>query len=269
MLMAMDVKQSRQALPCTDSSDELTRLSKLPRHVAVIMDGNGRWAEQRQLPRVAGHRAGLESVRSIVKACSVQGIEVLTLFAFSSENWLRPSQEVSFLMDLFHSALTREAKKLHKNNVQLRIIGDCSRFSSELRACITQAEQLTANNTGLKLIIAANYGGKWDITQAVQHLLQKILQGKLSIEAINADVLHDHMSLSGLPEPDLFIRTSGERRISNFLIWDLAYTELYFTDTLWPDFNETAFATALSSYADRERRFGLTGAQITGEDACA
>lgn len=235
---------------------------KLPRHVAIIMDGNGRWAEQRRLPRVAGHRAGVETVRGIIQNCAELGIEVLTLFAFSSENWRRPKKEVSLLMDLFISALGKEVKKLHANGVQLRVIGDCAAFPEKLQQRIKQAQELTEDNKGLVLVIAANYGGKWDITHAVKLLAKKIEKGELRSEDISSELLDSYLSLSDLPEPDLFIRSGGEQRISNFLIWQLAYTELYFTRTLWPDFDREEFMRALQSFAERQRRFGRTGAQV-------
>ena len=235
---------------------------ELPRHIAIIMDGNGRWAEQRNLPRVSGHKAGVESVRNTVQSCAELKIEALTLFAFSSENWRRPKQEVGMLMDLFLISLEREAEKLHKNNVQLHIIGDRSAFNSKLQAQIHKAETLTTDNTGLVLCIAANYSGRWDITQAAQKLAQRVEQGILRAEDITAKKLEAAMILHGLPEPDLFIRTSGEQRISNFLLWQLAYTELYFTDILWPDFNRSHLDDALAAFAGRQRRFGYTGDQV-------
>ena len=235
---------------------------KLPRHVAIIMDGNGRWASQRRMPRIAGHRAGVSSVRATVEACGKLGIEVLTLFAFSSENWRRPQQEVGLLMELFLSALQHESKKLDDNNVKLQVIGDQSRFSDKLRQEIAKAERLTEGNTGLRLVVAANYGGRWDITQAAQRLAAEVESGSLEAHQISEEHLNRHLCLAGLPEPDLFIRTGGEQRISNFLLWQLAYTELYFTDVLWPDFDQTVFKQALDSFAGRQRRFGRTGGQV-------
>jgi undecaprenyl diphosphate synthase len=234
----------------------------LPKHVAIIMDGNGRWAKKRHLPRIAGHREGLKTVRRIVKACGEKGIKILTLFAFSSENWRRPPDEVSSLLSLFLTALQNEIKKLHENNVKLRIIGDRQRFVTELQDSIEAAEKLTANNTGLTLVIAADYGGRWDIVEAMKAIAIKIQAGQLAPESITETTLHDYLTLSDLPEPDLFIRTSGEQRISNFLLWQLAYTELYFSPVLWPDFNETALEIALDFYTNRERRFGCTAEQI-------
>ncbi|MDY6978244.1 MAG: isoprenyl transferase [Pseudomonadota bacterium] len=233
-----------------------------PRHIAIIMDGNGRWAQKRHLPRFAGHKAGVEAVREVVKACGEKGVQVLTLFAFSSENWRRPQKEVGLLMDLFLTALEHEVNKLHKNKVQLRIIGDTSAFPDKIRRRIEQAETLTAGNHQLVLNIAANYGGKWDISQAVQQLANKVQQGELTPEQIDDEQIAAHLSMRDLPEPDLFIRTGGEQRISNFLIWQLAYTELYFTDVLWPDFDRNELEKALASFANRQRRFGRTGEQV-------
>jgi undecaprenyl diphosphate synthase len=234
----------------------------LPRHIAIIMDGNGRWAKQRHMPRVAGHKAGLEAVLEVVKSCVEKKIEVLTLFAFSSENWRRPAQEVNYLMNLFVNSLKREAKKLHKQNIQLRIIGDRDRFEKKLQEQIRLAEELTASNTGLKLVVAANYGGQWDITQAVQQIVAKIADDELNKNDITPELIHSHLALSDLPEPDLFIRTSGEQRISNFMIWQLSYTELYFTNVLWPDFKAEEFEKALDFFAGRERRFGYISEQL-------
>ena len=238
---------------------------EIPNHVAVIMDGNGRWARKRFLPRVAGHQRGVETVRDLVKACAEKNVKYLTLFAFSSENWRRPEEEVSFLMGLFMEALKREVVKLHENNIRLKLIGDRSRFSKALVAQIKQSEKLTAKNTGLTLTIAANYGGRWDILQATNKMLEsKVVAEKLAKEEdLVEDDLTPYLAMSYAPEPDLFIRTGGEKRISNFLLWQLAYTELYFTDTLWPDFDEAAFNTAISSYQQRERRFGRTSEQLS------
>lgn len=234
----------------------------IPRHIAVIMDGNGRWAKKRHMPRIVGHKAGVKAVRDIVEACAQQKIEVLTLFAFSSENWRRPEQEVSLLMDLFLTSLKGEVKKLHQNNIRLRIIGDTTRISAKLQAQIETAESLTAANQGLQLVIAVNYGGRWDMTQAARKLAAQAVSGDIPLDDINEESLYKCMALSDLPEPDLFIRTGGEQRISNFLLWQLAYTELYFTNTLWPDFDGQAFALALESFAARQRRFGQTGEQV-------
>ncbi len=224
------------------------------------MDGNGRWARKRFLPRIAGHKRGVETVRDIVKQCIELKVGYLTLFAFSSENWRRPPEEVSFLMSLFMEALKREVTKLHQNNIKLIMIGDRSRFDAGLIEKIEASEQLTANNTGLVLTIAANYGGRWDVLQAVNKMqkAEPELAG-----AYDEPHLTPYLSMSYAPEPDLFIRTGGEKRISNFLLWQLAYTELYFTDTLWPDFNEAAFNAAIQSYQQRERRFGRTSEQLS------
>ncbi|NOZ36813.1 MAG: isoprenyl transferase [Gammaproteobacteria bacterium] len=235
---------------------------ELPRHVAIIMDGNGRWAKAQRKPRIIGHRRGVETVREVVKACRELEIEVLTLFAFSSENWRRPAKEVSLLMDLFFIALDREVKKLHRNNIKLRVIGDHSAFPERIQNRILKAEALTADNDGLLLNVAANYGGKWDILQAVQKLMAKAVAGEIPASTITNEMIEAELSMSELPDPDLFIRTGGEQRISNFLIWQLAYTELYFTDTLWPAFDRNAFDKALASFAGRQRRFGHTGDQI-------
>jgi undecaprenyl diphosphate synthase len=236
--------------------------SRPPRHVAIVMDGNGRWARERKLPRFAGHTAGVDTVKGVVRACVEKGIEVLTLFAFSSENWRRPRDEVSMLMGLFMSALDQQVKKLHENDIRLRIIGDRSAFNPALQKRIRDAETLTRNNGGLVLVIAANYGGRWDIIEATRALARMVAGGALEPEEISEEHLAHHMSLKDLPEPDLFIRTGGEQRVSNFLLWDMAYTELYFTETLWPDFDRAAFDQALASYARRQRRFGRTSEQV-------
>lgn len=243
----------------TNSNDEV---SVLPEHVAIIMDGNGRWAKKRFLQRVAGHKQGVETVKMVVETSAKLGIKAVSLFAFSSENWQRPRDEVDTLMSLFITSLEKEIKQLHEKKIRLRFIGDRSRFSDKLRASIDKAEQLTFNNSGMQLIIAANYGGKWDITQAARQLAERVKQGELQPAEITEDLLEQTVSLGDLPEPDFFIRTSGEHRISNFMIWQLAYTELYFTDTLWPDFDQAAYIEALQSFADRERRFGQTGEQV-------
>jgi len=231
----------------------------VPRHVAIIMDGNGRWAKRRFLPRVAGHRKGVEVVRNVVQECAERGVEALTLFAFSSENWRRPADEVSLLMQLFVSALQQEVERLHRNGIRFRVIGDISRFEPALVALIDNAQQLTAGNQGLTLTVAANYGGRWDIMQAVNRL--RSAHGGDREQWTETQLL-PYLSLGDLPEPDLFIRTGGEMRISNFLLWQLAYTELYFTDTLWPDFDAKALAKAIASYRQRERRFGRTSEQV-------
>lgn len=231
----------------------------IPRHIAVIMDGNGRWAKKRILPRVAGHKRGVETVREMVKSSAALGVEFLTLFAFSSENWRRPPEEVSFLMGLFLEALNQEVSKLHQNNIRMVVIGDRSQFDETLRAHIDASENLTRDNTGLTLTIAANYGGRWDLMQAVNRL---VLDSPEKAGNYAEDDLSRYLSMHYAPEPDLFIRTGGEKRISNFLLWQLAYTELYFTDTLWPDFDKSAFDQAIRSYQTRERRFGRTSEQL-------
>jgi undecaprenyl diphosphate synthase len=232
----------------------------VPRHVAVIMDGNGRWAKRRHLPRFAGHRRGVEAVRGTVQACAERGIRFLTLFAFSSENWRRPAEEVALLMQLFHGALSNEVEKLHRNGIRLRVVGDLARFDGRMRALIEQGERLTAANAGLTLTVAANYGGRWDILQALNRLLREHPEAAQS--PIEEPQLTPYLAMSHAPEPDLFIRTGGEQRVSNFLLWQLAYTELYFTETLWPDFDGAALDAAIASYASRERRFGRTVEQL-------
>ncbi len=241
------------------ATQQVPETTTIPQHIAVIMDGNGRWARKRFLPRIAGHKRGVETVRDLVKKCVELKVGYLTLFAFSSENWRRPSEEVSFLMGLFLEALKREVVKLHQSNIKLVMIGDRSRFDAQLIEQIETSEQLTANNTGLVLTIAANYGGRWDILQAVNKMHADMPQ---LLGHYREDHLTPYLSMSYAPEPDLFIRTGGEKRISNFLLWQLAYTELYFTDTLWPDFNESAFNLAIQSYQQRERRFGRTSEQL-------
>ena len=243
----------------TSATQTIPLAAEMPKHIAVIMDGNGRWARKRFLPRIAGHKRGVETVRDLVKYCVNLKVEYLTLFAFSSENWRRPSEEVSFLMGLFMQALKREVTKLHQNNIKLIMIGDRSRFDAELIAQIEASELLTAKNTGLVLSIAANYGGRWDVLQAVNKMQ---LAAPQLAGFYREDHLTPYLSMSYAPEPDLFIRTGGEKRISNFLLWQLAYTELYFTDTLWPDFNQEAFNLAVGSYQKRERRFGRTSEQL-------
>ncbi|MCU7958684.1 MAG: isoprenyl transferase [gamma proteobacterium symbiont of Bathyaustriella thionipta] len=234
--------------------------SPRPHHVAIVMDGNGRWAKKRGQPRHMGHKAGVASVRSVVEQSVLAGVQVLTLFAFSSENWRRPKTEVSLLMDLFISALKREVKRLCKNNVRLRVIGDRTAFSERLQKQITQAEQATAQNNGLLLMIAANYGGRWDMMQAARQLCQQVAAGSLQADEVDEQKVSDCLSFSDCPDPDLFIRTGGEQRISNFILWQAAYTELYFTDILWPDFDQSAYIKALNEFAMRSRRFGKTTA---------
>ncbi|MCX7088628.1 MAG: isoprenyl transferase [Methylococcales bacterium] len=233
-----------------------------PRHIAIIMDGNGRWAQKKLMPRIIGHRAGVKAVRRIVEYCTQQGIEVLTLFAFSSENWRRPKDEVSLLMNLFMATLQTEINRLHENNIRLRFIGDIASFDAKLQAKIAAGVVQTQENTGLTLVIAANYGGRWDLAEAAKAIAADVLAGEIAITDINEDLMHQHLALADLPEPDLFIRTGGEQRISNFLLWQLAYTELYFTDALWPDFDQAALEQAIISYKGRQRRFGRTGDQV-------
>lgn len=243
----------------SSSTKSIPAASRIPRHIAVIMDGNGRWAKKRFLPRVAGHKRGVEAVREMVRSCATLGVEFLTLFAFSSENWRRPPEEVSFLMGLFMEALNQEANKLHQNNIRMIVIGDRSQFDASLCAHIEAAENLTKGNTGLTLTIAANYGGRWDLMNAFNKLALHSPEkaGNFAEEDLTA-----HLAMQYAPEPDLFIRTGGEKRISNFLLWQLAYTELYFTDALWPDFDQAEFDLAIQSFQARERRFGRTSEQL-------
>jgi undecaprenyl diphosphate synthase len=237
----------------------------VPRHIAIIMDGNGRWANKRLLPRVAGHRKGVESVRASVRAAIEQGVEFLTLFAFSSENWRRPADEVSILMDLFARALDQEVAKLHSNGIRFKVVGDTSRFDRRIRDLVSAGEALTAANTRLTLTVAANYGGRWDIGQAARRYFAAHPDALAGARPFLPEALEPYLAMAYAPEPDLFIRTGGEKRISNFLLWQLAYTELYFTDTLWPDFDAAALSAAIDSYATRERRFGRTSAQVQAE----
>jgi undecaprenyl diphosphate synthase len=234
----------------------------IPQHIAVVMDGNGRWAKKRLMPRVSGHRAGVSATRMIVEECAKKGIKALTIFAFSSENWNRPVKEVDSIMSLFVSTLASEVAKLNKKNVRVRFIGDRNRFSEKLQSTIIKAEELTTNNTGLSLNIAANYGGRWDVIEACKKLVTKVIADDMSVSDLSEESISGYMSLSDLPDPDLFIRTGGEKRISNFLIWQLAYTELYFTEELWPDFDANSLNEALLWYAARQRRFGKTSEQV-------
>lgn len=235
---------------------------KIPQHIAIIMDGNGRWAQAQGKGRVAGHKAGVESVRAVVKGARKAGVKALTLFAFSSENWQRPEKEVSVLMDLFMFVLTKEVKRLHKNDIRFQVVGDLSRFSDKLQKSIKKSELLTQNNTGLVLSIAANYGGRWDIANAAKQLANQVQNNEISLDEINEDALHQHTCLADLPVLDLLIRTGGDYRISNFLLWQAAYAEFYFTQTLWPDFHEQEFEKAIDVFDQRERRFGKTGEQV-------
>ena len=231
----------------------------VPRHVAIIMDGNGRWAKSRSLPRIVGHKNGIEAVRTAVKACIERGVSYLTLFAFSSENWRRPTEEVSYLMQLFITVLKQEVIKLHENGIRFKVIGDLTKFEPKIIEFIRNGEEMTAANTRLTLTIAANYGGRWDIVQAIRKM--HVQNSKLIKNFVEED-LSKHFAMNYAPEPDLFIRTGGEQRISNFLLWDLAYTELYFTNILWPDFNAGSLDLAIQSYQQRERRFGRTSEQL-------
>lgn len=244
------------------SADIPLSSGNLPRHVAIIMDGNNRWAKQRKLLGVSGHKAGVEAVRDVVKTCAEEGVEVLTLFAFSSENWRRPKDEVSALMKLFLFALEREVKKIHRNNIRLKIIGDRQPFSAVLQKHMLSAEALTANNTGMTLVIAANYGGQWDIVQASQKIAEQVESGHISSKDVNDELFQSHLSLGDLPMPDLMIRTAGELRISNFMLWQLAYAEFYFSDLYWPDFGSEQMLQALAAYQNRKRRFGQTDDQL-------
>ena len=243
----------------TSSTQVIPAVGKMPQHVAIIMDGNGRWAKKRFLPRIAGHQRGVETVREIVKACMTRGIDYLTLFAFSSENWRRPVEEVSFLLGLFIRMLQSEIGKLNANGVRLKVVGDLSAFEPRLVALIREGEALTANNSVLTLTICANYGGRWDVLQAMNHL--SLAHPEKAGNFGEAD-LAPHLAMAYAPEPDLFIRTGGEQRISYFLLWQLAYSEFYFTDALWPDFDDAALEQAIISYRSRERRFGRTSEQL-------
>ena len=240
----------------TSSTQSVPEHTEIPRHIAVIMDGNGRWAKKRLMPRIMGHKKGLEMLEEMTANCARMGVEYLTVFAFSTENWRRPMDEVNFLMGLFLQSLQKRVQKLHKNNLRLRVIGDRSRFAAEIVHGIEEAEALTAANTGLTLTIAADYGGRWDILQAVNQAIQA------GATKVTETSILPYLSLGYAPEPDLFIRTGGETRISNFLLWQLAYTELYFTPVLWPDFDESQLANAVRSYQERERRFGRTSEQL-------
>ena len=244
------------------SIDAVPSADYLPQHIAVIMDGNGRWAKAKGKARVFGHKAGVEAVRKTVSTANRLGIKVVTLFAFSSENWRRPEDEVSVLMELFMTVLGREVKRLHKNNIRLCIIGDKSRFSARLQKKITAAELLTEDNTGLVLNVAANYGGQWDILQATKKMMQRVIDQQLDIDSLTEQDLAQGLVTQGLPDVDLLIRTSGECRISNFMLWQTAYAELYFTEQHWPDFDEESLVNAVAWFVNRERRFGCTGEQI-------
>ena len=244
-------------------SDTEAVVGGIPRHVAIIMDGNNRWAKKRLMPGVAGHKAGVDAVRAVVETSAEQGIEVLTLFAFSSENWRRPEKEVNALMQLFIVALEREVKKLHKNNIRLVVMGDKSAFQKKIQDLIADAEKLTENNDRMTLVIAANYGGQWDIAQAAKKIAHDVAVGKLNPDEINEHIFHQYTSLNEFPAPDLMIRTGGEKRISNFMLWQTAYSEFYFSDALWPDFKQQEYKKALAAFANRVRRFGRTDDQLT------
>jgi len=243
----------------SSSTRDIPQVKAVPRHIAIIMDGNGRWAKQRLLPRAAGHKRGVELVREVVKACVARGVEYLTLFAFSSENWRRPAEEVSMLKQLFIMALEREAEKLHRNGIRLRVVGDLTPFGRKITELVARAEQLTRANGNMTLTIAANYGGRWDLLQAMQRVIESMPEQR---GAFTEAQLAGCLAMAYAPEPDLFIRTGGEQRISNFLLWQLAYSEFYFTDTLWPDFDAAALDQAIASYQRRERRFGRTSEQL-------
>ncbi len=243
----------------SSSTREIPPAGEIPRHIAVIMDGNGRWAKKRYVPRVAGHKQGVETVRRVTRACGERGVEYLTLFAFSSENWRRPAQEVSTLKQLFMAALEQEAERLHRNKVRLKIIGDIAPFGARVVELARRAQELTSANSGLTLTIAANYGGRWDLMQALAKLIRS---GPLPEDDFTEEQVASQLALNYAPEPDLFIRTGGEQRISNFLLWQLAYTELYFTPTLWPDFDAGQLDAAIAWYRERERRFGRTSEQL-------
>jgi undecaprenyl diphosphate synthase len=241
--------------------------SELPQHIAIVMDGNNRWAKSRDLPVRSGHRFGAEAAREVVNSCLARDIKYLTLFAFSSENWLRPKREVQDLMALFLTVLKRkEIRQLHRRNVRLEFIGNRSSFPQKLQDNMREVEELTHNNTGMTVIVAADYGGRWDIANAFTSIVGKVSSGELSADAIDVDLLHQHMSSSSYPDPDLCIRTGGERRISNFLLWQFAYTELYFSDCYWPDFDDVQFQIALDDFAKRQRRYGSHNDQHTTDD---
>lgn len=257
--MALD--QAPSPMTYTSSTVAVPEVCDVPRHIAIILDGNGRWARQRMMARTAGHIRGTAAVRAVVEACVERGVEYLTLFAFSSENWRRPSEEVSVLMRLFMVMLKREINRMQNNNVRLKVVGDLSMFDRRVQELASDAQRKTASNTGLTLTIAANYGGRWDILQAAQALAKEAAESGHAV-LIDEKAFSDRLALAYAPEPDLFIRTGGEQRVSNFLLWQLAYTELYFTDTFWPDFNAEALDLAIESYRRRERRFGRTSAQL-------
>ncbi len=240
-------------------------MTAVPRHVAIIMDGNNRWAKKRKLPGTSGHKAGVEQIRTILKSCEEHGVEVLTLFAFSSENWQRPTKEVDALMRLFKSYLSNEIDEINEKGVRLRVIGSRARFSPELLRLIERAEQKTASNLDRTLVIAADYGGQWDIAQAAQQVARRVQAGELSVDSIDAQQLAQHICLNDLPAPDLCIRTGGDHRISNFLLWQFAYSELYFCEQFWPDFGREDFNAAIEDFSNRQRRFGKSADQVSTE----
>lgn len=242
--------------------EHLLKRGQIPQHIAIIMDGNGRWAKRRALPRVAGHHEGVNSVRDIVEACGQLGVKYLTLYTFSTENWKRPKEEVSILMRLLLSSLRDECDNLHKNNVRLKTIGDFASLPAEVQDEFLDAIELTKNNTGLTLILALSYSGRWDLNSAMKKIAEEVKAGKLQPAMITDEIISDHLSTQGIPDPDLLIRTSGELRISNFLLWQLAYSEMYVTDILWPDFRRKQLYEAIESYQNRERRFGLVSEQL-------
>ena len=246
----------------TSIDDTQAAQGGIPRHVAIIMDGNNRWAKKRFMPGVSGHKAGVDAVRAVVEVSAREGVEVLTLFAFSSENWRRPAEEVNALMQLFILALQREVNKLHKNNIRLRVMGDLSGFTDQIQTLIREAEALTRDNDRMTLVVAANYGGQWDITQAAQRIAEEVREGRLLPSDITEQTFHQYTWLSDLPAPDFMIRTGGEQRISNFMLWQTAYSEFYFTEDLWPDFKHDAYQKALAEFASRARRFGRTDDQL-------
>ncbi len=250
-------------LPFLSSTRGVPEAAKVPRHIAIIMDGNGRWARKRLMPRVAGHAKGVDSLREVIRSCLDRGVEYLTVFAFSSENWRRPKDEVSFLMQLFVKSLKAEIERIHRNEIRLRVVGDLTPFDDALVALIRDGEALTADNGKMSLTICANYGGRWDIMQAVEKMIAA--SGESGGRPYSEEDLAPHLALSFSPEPDLFIRTGGEQRISNFMLWQLAYSELYFTDKLWPEFGEAALDEAIASYQGRERRFGRTSEQVVSD----
>lgn len=260
--MSVSNNHRDKQLPDADAA-----LDNIPHHVGIIMDGNGRWAQQRGKLRTFGHKSALDAVRSAVSTARKLGVESLTLFAFSSENWQRPLEEVNVLMQLFSFVLKSEVKKLHKNDIRLKVIGDVSAFDAKLREKIVDAERLTENNKSLTLNVAANYGGRWDILQATKSIANKVKSGELKLDELDENLIDAHISTAGLPELDLLIRTGGDHRVSNFLLWQCAYAEFYFTDVLWPDFDEGVFNLAIKDFSNRQRRFGQTGAQIMSKDS--